>query len=404
MTNFSIVFMNFTWVLFPIMAYIIYETYCENINTKKTDLFLNFCLISSIYLIMRCGTFFNNTYILGITFDTIILILYVKKHYFSAIGVSIIAITYLKFNFNAEIFIIIFKFLTYYLLYIIYKNKQKIYIMLTFITRFLCLISMIIIKNIKSDELIEYLFYYIVTYFIIIFLFKAEKIIEINTAYKELKKENQLRESLFKISHEIKNPIAVCKGYLDMMNPNKPEQVEKYIPIIKSEIDKTLNILQDFSACNKIKIEHEIIDISVLLEEIVSNFSLLFDSKKIDFIADIPDDEIYINGDYNRLNQVLLNIIKNSIEAKDENKKSYIKLYTETNNKNIKIYIEDNGIGISKENLERVKEPFFTTKKTGTGLGIVLSNEIITAHKGKINYESEENVGTKVTVTIPIQE
>ena len=130
----------------------------------------------------------------------------------------------------------------------------------------------------------------------------------------------------------------------------------------------------------------------------------MFTKQNIKFIIEPLQEEIYINGDYNRLNQVLLNIIKNSIEAKDEKKQSYVKLYTKLNQKNIKIYIEDNGVGISKENMKKISEPFFTTKQNGTGLGVLLSKEIITAHDGKIEYKSKENTGTIVTITLPIIE
>jgi len=128
----------------------------------------------------------------------------------------------------------------------------------------------------------------------------------------------------------------------------------------------------------------------------------MFDNKNINFKFELLDDEIYINGDYNRLNQVLVNIIKNSIEAIDLNKNSYIKIYMEQREKEVKIFIEDNGIGISKENMKKINEPFFTTKTNGTGLGLVLSNEIIALHNGTLKYESEENIGTTAIITLPI--
>jgi len=272
----------------------------------------------------------------------------------------------------------------------------------TFISGLLCLFAMIIVNRFNNQLILDYSLYYVITYFITIFFVKAEKIIEIHLSYKQLMKEQQLRESLFKISHEIKNPIAVCKGYLDMFDTNNMEHFSKYIPIIKSEINRTLDLLQDFSACNKIKIECDIVDIGLLLEDITKNFTLMFDNKNINFKFELLDDEIYINGDYNRLNQVLVNIIKNSIEAIDLNKNSYIKIYMEQREKEVKIFIEDNGIGISKENMKKINEPFFTTKTNGTGLGLVLSNEIIALHNGTLKYESEENIGTTAIITLPI--
>lgn len=402
MTNFSMLLVNFTWILFPVLLFIVYETYSENINTKRNDLFLTFCLLTSLYLMIRCYNIYNNSYVMEITFDTVVLILYLKKQYKTALVTSILGIICLKVEFNHEL-IIIFKYVAYLVLYIIYHNKQKYYIIYTFISRMLCILSMITLKNIHSIELIEYLIYFLVTYLILLFLIKAEKILEVNKSYKELMHEHQLRESLFKISHEIKNPIAVCKGYLDMFDIKNTAHFDKYIPILKSEINKTLNLLQDFSACKKIKIEPEIIDISLLIEDITDNFKLMFDQQNINLKVDLIDEEIYINGDYNRLNQVLLNIIKNSMEAIDKNKKSYIKISNEIIKNQLKIYIEDNGVGISEENLKKIKEPFFTTKQNGTGLGVVLSEEIIVAHHGKIEYLSQEGKGTKVIITLPIK-
>ena len=392
------IFMNFSWILFPIMIFLIYEAYSENKNKKQNEIFFNFCLISIIYLIIRCGTFENYKRTIEIMLDTTIITLYLRKYNKAAIVLSILSIIVLL-NFKLEIIIV--KYIMYYYSDKIYKNKQNYNIILIYTIRLFSIITTILITNMQKYELIEYISYYALTYILIIFFIKAEKIIEIHITYKELMKECKMKESLFKISHEIKNPIAVCKGYLDMCNE---QNIEKYIPIIKTEINRTLNLLQDFSACNKIKIEPDIIDISLLIEETRENLKLLFDSQNIKFIIEPQQEEIFINGDYNRLNQVILNIIKNSIEAKDENKNSYIKIYTKQNNKKIKIYIEDNGVGISKENMKRISEPFFTTKQNGTGLGVLLSKEIINAHNGKIEYKSKEKEGTIVTITLPIIE
>ena len=402
MTNFNTLFMNTAWILFPIMVFLIYEAYTENINTKQSNLFLDFCIASTIYLIIRCGDFINYINILKITIDTVLIILYIKKSKKLALTISIVAIIVLKLIINTQVILVIIKYTIYIIAYIIYKDKQKYLLTLLIETRVLGAITLILISNMQRPELIEYIFYYTMTNFLIIFVIQSEKIIQIHISYKELMKENQLRESLFKISHEIKNPIAVCKGYLDMCDKNT--NYEKYIPILKSEINKTLNLLQDFSACNKIKIERDIVDISLIIDEMKQNLKLMFDKQNIKFEIENLEDEIFIYGDYNRLNQVLLNIVKNSIEAIDKNKKSYIKIYTKLKNNKVKIYVEDNGVGISKENLKKISEPFFTTKQNGTGLGVLLSKEIITAHNGKLEYTSKEKIGTTAIITLPLYE
>jgi hypothetical protein len=113
MTIFNTIFMNFTWILFPIMLFLIYEAYSENINTKQNELFLNFCLISAIYLIIKCGTFENYKRTIEIMIDTIIITLYLKKHYKSSILTSILGMIII-INLKLEIIPTIIKYFIYY--------------------------------------------------------------------------------------------------------------------------------------------------------------------------------------------------------------------------------------------------------------------------------------------------
>lgn len=84
-------------------------------------------------------------------------------------------------------------------------------------------------------------------------------------------------------------------------------------------------------------------------------------------------------------------------------KKGVIKFNVKTTSKSLVIIIADNGIGMTKEQLKKIGEPFFTTKKSGTGLGVKFSNEIIVAHEGHIEYKSKSNVGTRVTIFLPLK-
>lgn len=231
---------------------------------------------------------------------------------------------------------------------------------------------------------------------------KAEQIIDLNSSIKEIEKEKSVQASLFKITHEIKNPIAVCKGYLDMLDTNNTKKVEQYIPIIKSEIDRTLILMDDFLQYSKLNINKEILDINMLIEDTCHSMMLLFKEYKVKTNFSITDDEIYIMGDYNKLKQVLINIFKNSFESKRKNKKLYIKLKTDIINNTVNIIVMDNGCGMTEEQLNKIGEAFFTTKESGTGLGVCLSQKIIKQHDGSILYESNVNEGTKVTIVLPL--
>ena len=94
------------------------------------------------------------------------------------------------------------------------------------------------------------------------------------------------------------------------------------------------------------------------------------------------DQEIYFNGDYERLKQVIINILKNACEACTENGK--IEISSNLYKNYLDILIEDNGIGMDEETLKNIKEMFYTTKQNGTGLGVALSNEIIKSHNGEL--------------------
>ena len=121
----------------------------------------------------------------------------------------------------------------------------------------------------------------------------------------------------------------------------------------------------------------------------------------IKFKYNIPETEEYIYGDYNRLKQVFINILKNSKESIEKN--GVVTLWTEILKNKIIINIKDNGKGISKNDIQYIGKPFYTTKKDGTGLGVCFSKEILEKHKGSIEYISKENSGTLVKIILPLK-
>ena len=381
-------------LLFPLLLYLFYIVYNKNINKKLNAFCFDFALLTSLYAVICYGV--GKVHLI---LDIPLILAYFKKSKLSIFLLSIILIMY-RFSLGYYLPLLFLEYLIYYMVYRFYnrKNSNSFVIEFLIIKTLFVSINIIIHGNVLEHYFILLIFYLLT--FIVVFLSKkAEDIIKLHMSVKELEKNKQLQDSLFKISHEIRNPIAVCKTYLDMYD-NKNEKHIKYIPIVKEEINKVLLLLQDFLTMSKINITKDILDINMLLEEIVANFKPILDNKKIIFETNISEDEIYINGDYNRLNQVFTNIITNGIEA--INKNGLIKIYTKIEAENIKIYIEDNGMGINSEDLEKITEPFWTTKESGTGLGVALSSEIIKAHNGEMKYNSELNEGTLVEIILPL--
>lgn len=402
------IFSNIILVVFPILIYLVFSCYNLLTNKNITRIIFILTMCTSLYLSLNYNINLYDNSLLLIFCNIPILICYFKKETSLGIIFSIIVIliSYLKYDLN--IYIITIKHLGYLLTYIILvKNKQFNYLFLKIIAiiqGFFISFEYFYINHGGVNELISLIFFaliiYIITFFCIYMFKLADRITTLHEMVNNIEKENKLRDSLFKLTHEIKNPIAVCKGYLDMLNLNNKEKSEKYITIVKSEISRSLNIMNDFMEYSKIKINKEIFDMTILLDEIYDSFKLLITNKKIKFTYNNPYEDIYIFGDFNRLKQVFVNIIKNSIESITES--GIINIKVEVSSNKVIIEIKDNGCGMSKADLDNIKKMFYSTKKNGTGLGVALSNEIILAHKGTLDYESEIEKGTICKVILPM--
>ena len=243
---------------------------------------------------------------------------------------------------------------------------------------------------------------FIVFTYLSLFLFeKGEDITNLYSIMKESKKDKLLFESLSKLTHELKNPISVCKGYLEIIDKNGYQKAPKYLPIISSEIERSLSVINDFSSLGKLKeLNKEEVDLQVLLEEIITILNPLFKKYNANIYLNVKQD-IYLSLDYLRMKQVFVNILKNALEARKEEEPLNVLIEVKKSLKAIKITIKDNGIGMDKNTLDKITEIFYTTKANGNGLGVVLSKEIVEMHHGTINYKSQKEKGTTVTITLP---
>ena len=400
--------LNLILMIFPILVYFIYNCYRELKCEKYNVLLLDVSLVTSMYLFFKYGNVSDDA--LGLLFCNLpIVVAYLKKQPDVSIFLSFIVIFYVYVVFEMEIFLLVIKYFCYFILYFI-GNRRKVrdntFILLIVVLQgfFLSFEYFYTFHNSGLINLlglfIMMLFFYVLP-FILLYLFKlADKITSLHMTVSELEKEKQIKNSLFKITHEVKNPIAVCKGYLEMLDVHNEEQVERYIPIIREEINRSLDIMSDFMDFSKIKIDKEIMDINMLVEDVLEELKLLMKSRDIEFSCKLIRDEVYIEGDYNRLKQVFVNMVKNSLESIDT--KGSIKIIAHILNEQYYIEIIDDGCGMDEDTLIRVKEMFFTTKPKGSGLGVSLSNEIIKAHRGSLDYSSKLGRGTKVVVKLPI--
>ena len=403
-------FENITFLFFPLTLYIIYVAYVKNIDKKSKESLMDLALFASLYLILRNITVDN--YLYTITFaNTVLLICYLKKHLFSGIVISLVIVLFLKFEFNIMIVLLAFEYILYFFMYLLLKKINRLhlkniyssFVLITiffqsfYYTYFNMATSNMIIILLKNTFLL--LISLLLSYIALTLFKKCENIIDFNSALNELNREKEIKTSLFKITHEIKNPLSVCRGYLDMILQNDYKNYKKYIPIIDSEIKRTLLLMDDFLDYTKLKIDKEEVDIVYMLEELEEELKPLLESSDVEFNFTLPDDEIYLDIDYKRIKQVFINVIKNSIEARSNN--MIINVELEEKESGVEVVIKDTGIGMDKEVLDKIGENFYTTKPRGTGLGVSLSKEIVKLHGGNIKYQSVLNEGTTVFIDLP---
>ncbi|MBC2578779.1 HAMP domain-containing sensor histidine kinase [Clostridium sp. DJ247] len=212
-------------------------------------------------------------------------------------------------------------------------------------------------------------------------------------------------------SHELRTPIAVIQGYanlLDRWGKNDKEVLEESIGAIKNEAENMKDLVEKLlflarSDKNTQKIEKENFYINELIDEVIKETKLIESNYKI---INEHNEKIIINADRKLIKQALRIFVDNSIKFTPEN--GYIKINTFLENRNLLIIVEDNGIGIAKEDLPFIFNRFYradksrTKKSGGTGLGLAIAKWIIYKHNGGILVESRLNYGTKIKVTLPL--
>lgn len=203
------------------------------------------------------------------------------------------------------------------------------------------------------------------------------------------------------ITHEIRNPMAVVRGFLQLMREKSPEELESYYQIVMEELDRANSIINDFlslaqsriSDKEKVFLHHIIEEISPLLW---ADANLRGQSVELKLSPSLQELELNVR----EIKQVILNLARNGMEAMGP--KGVLTIETRCTQDKVELMVRDKGIGMSESQREKLFLPFFTTKSQGTGLGLSLCLSIVERHNGKINVESVEGEGTVFTVSFPI--
>ena len=373
--------------LIIISGFMLYQYLSQKKNlsiSKKTIIFSYLIFIEGLLIL------FGTNYLFFIFFDFSCFLAYILNRKKEALILSLINIVYFLVILNLPWFIYSIYGIYFVVSYFLREsnNNEKIFKILMIIKSFMT--SFIYFSLFKQDNIqILYLSFSLLYFYVLLGL-----------SYSFLRKYEEKNNDdtiIFQIAHEVKNPIAVCKGYLDMLDTTNKDKVNKYIPIVKSEMNRALTIMDDFLNLKRLTVQKEIMDLYMLIEDVDATMQSVLSNKNV--LLEIPnfDDELLIDGDYDRLKQVFINLIKNAYEA-NANK---IKIDLNIKKDFIEVNIIDNGSGISNKDLKKVGQLFYTTKVKGTGMGVNLSQEIMKLHHGSIKYDSQKEKGTTVTLVIP---
>lgn len=225
---------------------------------------------------------------------------------------------------------------------------------------------------------------------------------ELEMFNRELQRSEKMEiisELAASVAHEVRNPLQVTRGFLQLLQEKSREREKEYLRLALEELDRASSIITDFLTFAKPEAEQiSLMDISDEFRHIEGILIPLANFQGGGITSDIPD-HLYVQGNSSKFKQAFINIIKNSIEALHG--EGLIQIWAYLENSNIVIHIQDNGEGMDSHELARLGEPYFSNKTKGTGLGLMVTFRIIEVMQGKIHFQSKKGVGTEITVRFP---
>lgn len=237
---------------------------------------------------------------------------------------------------------------------------------------------------------------------------EMEHIIQRTKILKELQraeKMNAIGQLAASVAHEIRNPMTVVKGFLQIFKSKKELSAEEqtFIKLMIEEMDRAETIINDYLSLAKPDMEStervDAVSLARKAMDLMNSYAMMAKNIEIEIIT---DEEVFVNGNRSELQQVLINILKNGIEAMKEGGLLRLRVYQ--NNTFGVFEIKDNGIGMTKEELERLGTAFYSLKEKGTGMGLMVCYQIIERMKGRIEVVSEKGAGTTFKISVPLDQ
>jgi len=210
------------------------------------------------------------------------------------------------------------------------------------------------------------------------------------------------------VAHEIKNPLGSISIHVQLVRKAVERltgadtcSICKYLDVVDEEMERLNKIVVDFLfAVRPISFEFTALNINELIQDLAQFLAGEFEQAGITIDLDLAKDIPQIQGDERFLRQMLINLLKNAKAAMEGG--GIARLATRFDDETIRITVEDTGTGIPDEVLNKIFEPYFTTKIDGTGLGLTMVYKVVKGHGGDITVQSRPSLGTRFTIQLPI--
>jgi signal transduction histidine kinase len=223
-------------------------------------------------------------------------------------------------------------------------------------------------------------------------------------------KQSALSELVAGIVHEMRNPLTVAQGQCGLFREQEEltPSMEARIGKIEASISKAVTVAQNFLSVARQSGTQQTTDINSIINQTVDLMAYDFRSRAVSIVLDLETVPL-INADFDNLQQVLLNVLKNALDAACEREDAAnvsVRSSYHRQKHAVRIEISDNGPGIPADLQPRIFEPFFSTKPSGigTGLGLAVSRRIVEQHEGTLSFDSAPGLGTTFLIELPVQQ
>lgn len=219
---------------------------------------------------------------------------------------------------------------------------------------------------------------------------------------QSLERTKSLEAVSGKVAHELKNPLAAVKALSQLLLRSTPDECSRErLEVIHREVSNMEAIISDYLSFSRPleDLKCERLELAAMIDSVFAVLEARAKEAGVTLTRD--GDRVFVDADARRLKEAFFNVVSNAIESMS--KRGAVRVHIRSGEENATIVIEDEGKGMTPEELGRLGTAFFTTRANGTGLGVVIAKNVIQQHGGEISYESTSGRGTKVTVKVPME-